>query len=89
VAIAETARKPRTNLGNLAQTKAALATRTCRRAQEERAKRICRDCPVIAECREHAVRTPETYGIWGATTPRERAGSITANRGEAAGGLRL
>jgi WhiB family redox-sensing transcriptional regulator len=33
---------------------------------------------VIAECREHAMRTPETYGIWGATTPRERAGSIAA-----------
>jgi WhiB family redox-sensing transcriptional regulator len=56
------------------------ATRTCRRAQEERAKRICRGCPVITECREHAVRMPETYGIWGATTPRERAGWSTANR---------
>ena len=54
------------------------ATRGHRRANEERAKRICRDCPVVAECREHALRTPETYGIWGATTPRERAGSIAA-----------
>jgi WhiB family redox-sensing transcriptional regulator len=53
-------------------------TRRNRRANEERAKRICRDCPVVSECREHAVRTPETYGIWGATTPRERADSIAA-----------
>ncbi|WP_051574295.1 WhiB family transcriptional regulator [Mycobacterium sp. URHB0044] len=49
------------------------ATRRNRRAHEERAKRICLDCPVITECREHAMRTPEAYGIWGATTPRERA----------------
>lgn len=49
------------------------AARAGRRIQEERAKRICRGCPVVTECREHAFRTPETYGIWGATTPRERA----------------
>jgi len=54
------------------------AARRDRRAREERAKRICQSCPVIAECREHAVRTPEIYGIWGATTPRERARSIAA-----------
>jgi WhiB family redox-sensing transcriptional regulator len=50
-------------------------TRRGQRAHEQRAKRICLDCPVIAECREHALRTPEKYGIWGATTPRERAKS--------------
>jgi WhiB family redox-sensing transcriptional regulator len=48
-------------------------SRRHRRRKEERAKRICRDCPVISECREHALRTPETYGIWAAMTPRERA----------------
>jgi WhiB family transcriptional regulator, redox-sensing transcriptional regulator len=43
------------------------------RAREERAKRICRECPVIDICREYALRAPEPYGIWGALTPRERA----------------
>jgi WhiB family redox-sensing transcriptional regulator len=43
-----------------------------RRRREEQAKSVCRDCPVLARCREHAVSTPERYGIWGATTPRER-----------------
>lgn len=48
------------------------AARKSRRAGEARAKRICLSCPVLDECREHAIRTPEPYGIWGATTPRER-----------------
>jgi len=46
--------------------------RADRRRSEEQAKRICRSCPVLARCREHAVRVPERYGVWGATTPRER-----------------
>ncbi|MBI3215667.1 MAG: WhiB family transcriptional regulator [Mycobacterium sp.] len=44
-----------------------------RRQREEQAKRICQGCPVLANCREHALSTPEKYGIWGATTARERA----------------
>jgi WhiB family transcriptional regulator, redox-sensing transcriptional regulator len=43
------------------------------RRREEQAKRICRGCPVITECREHALQTPEVYGIWGAMTACERA----------------
>ena len=46
--------------------------RADRREREEQAKRICRDCPVLARCRDHALSVPERYGIWGATTPRER-----------------
>ncbi len=46
--------------------------RADRREREEQAKRICRECPVLTRCREHAVSVPERYGIWGATTPRER-----------------
>ena len=46
---------------------------TRRRQRENEAKRICRACPVLAECREHALRTPELFGIWGAMTARERA----------------
>jgi WhiB family transcriptional regulator, redox-sensing transcriptional regulator len=48
-------------------------SRRTRRALEDRAKRICQDCPVLAECRAHALKTPETYGVWGAMTAAERA----------------
>lgn len=40
-----------------------------------RAKRICRDCPVVSECLEHALSNNlnETDdGIWGGMTPSER-----------------
>ncbi len=47
--------------------------RKYRRRGEEAAKQICRDCPVIAQCRDHALNAPEGYGIWGAMTARERA----------------
>ncbi|MCV7224815.1 WhiB family transcriptional regulator [Mycolicibacterium komossense] len=43
------------------------------RAREQRAKQICRDCPVLMQCRDHALGTPEVHGVWGATTARERA----------------
>jgi len=48
-------------------------SRSIRRRREEAAKRICRQCPVLAECRDHAFRTPEHHGIWGAMTAGERA----------------
>ena len=28
---------------------------------------------MLADCAEYALRAPETYGIWGAMTARERA----------------
>ena len=45
-----------------------------RRQREEQAKKICRACPVLQICREHALRTPERFGVWGALTTRERLG---------------
>ena len=43
------------------------------RAQREmRAKEICRRCPVLAECRSHALRVCEPYGIWGGMSEAER-----------------
>ncbi len=44
-------------------------------AREEYAKRICRACPVCRECLCYAVEFAEPHGVWGATTPRERAES--------------
>ena len=56
--------------------------RGLRRQREEQAKRICRGCPVLDVCREHASSVPERYGIWGATTPRERGVRPTHRRPE-------
>jgi WhiB family redox-sensing transcriptional regulator len=49
-----------------------LDSRRRRRLQEQAAKQICATCPVIVACREHALRAPEKYGVWGALTARER-----------------
>jgi WhiB family redox-sensing transcriptional regulator len=49
-----------------------LYSRRQRRLQEQAAKQVCVSCPVIVACREHALRAPEKYGVWGALTARER-----------------
>lgn len=36
------------------------------------ARAICARCPVIAECRDHAIDTRELFGIWGGTAERQR-----------------
>lgn len=41
-------------------------------ASAQRAKAVCRACPVMTECLEFAVATGPHDGIWGATTPYER-----------------
>lgn len=41
------------------------------------AKRICGGCPVELSCREYAVHAQEPYGIWGGTTPKERAALLS------------
>lgn len=46
--------------------------------RENRAKAICRTCPVIADCRRHALAVQEPYGIWGGLSERERADIIRA-----------
>ena len=43
-----------------------------RMREEARAKLICAGCLVLTQCRDHALSVPESWGIWGATTPRER-----------------
>lgn len=43
------------------------------RAQRERhAKELCRNCPVITQCRSHALAVGEAYGIWGGMSEGER-----------------
>lgn len=41
-------------------------------SREQAAKNICRTCPVQTECLAFALRTHESYGVWGGKTPQER-----------------
>lgn len=43
-----------------------------RRNRAARAKAICASCPVMAECRSHALAVREPYGVWGGLTEEER-----------------
>ena len=51
-----------------------------RDGREARAKAICRTCPVIAQCRDHALTVQETYGIWGGLGENERRDIIARRR---------
>ena len=44
-----------------------------REARQKAAKAICAGCPVLAECRSHALAVREPYGIWGGLSEDERA----------------
>lgn len=51
--------------------------RGSRRARHERvAKAVCARCPVLADCRRHALRAPEPFGIWGGMTAAERRAKL-------------
>ena len=39
----------------------------------DRAKAVCRACPVRPQCLDWAVEADERAGVWGGTTPDERA----------------
>ncbi|MDF3306239.1 WhiB family transcriptional regulator [Rhodococcus sp. T2V] len=43
-----------------------------REKREKRAQQICRNCPVLRSCRDHALSTREPYGIWGGMTENDR-----------------
>jgi WhiB family redox-sensing transcriptional regulator len=43
-----------------------------RTAMTKAAKTICRECPLIQECRTYALETGQKFGIWGGTSPHER-----------------
>lgn len=43
-----------------------------RRARATAARTVCMSCPVIQECRSHALQVREPYGIWGGLTEEER-----------------
>ncbi|TQJ92301.1 WhiB family transcriptional regulator [Streptomyces sp. SLBN-31] len=37
-----------------------------------RARAVCRQCPVLLDCRDWAIRHGETDGVWGDTTASQR-----------------
>ena len=37
------------------------------------AKAVCQRCPVLGECRAHALATREPYGVWGGLSESDRA----------------
>ncbi|KUG59352.1 transcription factor WhiB [Serinicoccus chungangensis] len=43
-----------------------------RRRRDERAKQVCASCPVLEQCRTHALAVREPYGVWGGMTEEER-----------------
>ena len=38
-----------------------------------RALEVCQECDVQPECLSWALDRPEVFGVWGGTTPQERA----------------
>jgi WhiB family redox-sensing transcriptional regulator len=43
-----------------------------RRRRDDAAKAVCASCPVMQECRQHALTVREPYGVWGGMTEDER-----------------
>ena len=44
-----------------------------REARIAQAKAVCRRCPAIDDCLDHALRVREPYGVWGGLSEDERA----------------
>ena len=52
-----------------------------RRAREQVAKSYCARCPVLEQCRAHALAVREPYGVWGGLNPAERDALVTGVAG--------
>ncbi len=51
-----------------------------REAREAKAKAVCAQCPVRAECLDWALTTQEPYGVWGGLSERERRDLLVGKR---------
>ena len=56
-----------------------------RAARVKRAKAICEQCPVITQCRQHALQVREPFGTWGGLSEVERR-ALANKRGRRHGG---
>ena len=50
-----------------------------RRNRDGAAKAVCLSCPVLQNCREHALQVHEPYGVWGGMTEYEREAMYVAS----------
>ncbi len=48
----------------------------------DRARKICRDCPVVSMCLEYALDARIDHGVWGACSERERRRILKRRRDE-------
>jgi len=48
-----------------------------------RAKASCMSCPVLEQCRTHALQTEEPFGIWGGMSEKERREAIRKSHARA------
>lgn len=44
---------------------------SARRRRDENAKQVCFQCPVMQQCRDHALAAGEPYGVWGGMSEPE------------------
>jgi WhiB family redox-sensing transcriptional regulator len=51
-----------------------------REARDRAAKAVCASCPVITQCRAHALSVREPYGVWGGLTEDEREQLYRTNK---------
>ena len=51
-----------------------------RRNRDAAAKAVCATCPVVAQCRAHALQVREPYGVWGGMTEDEREAEYASQR---------
>lgn len=43
-----------------------------RRSRDVDAVAVCQECPVLRDCRSHALSVREPYGVWGGLTEDDR-----------------
>lgn len=53
---------------------------SARRRRQSAAKAVCARCPVLTQCRAHALKVHEPYGIWGGMSEEERARALSEGR---------
>ena len=57
-----------------------------RKAAEDYAKELCKDCPLLVACGEYALAANELDGIWAGMTPSERRIYLQKNQRSARSG---
>jgi WhiB family redox-sensing transcriptional regulator len=51
-----------------------------RRERDAAARQVCSTCPVLQQCRSHALTVREPYGVWGGLTEDDREAVYAGQR---------